>query len=320
MKKIILIAVLFFSLISFGQTPMDRIVFFDSIRKETFSKEYHSKQIIKEYNLDKTSYEVEFFNRVDNVDILKIRFFVNDKIKLTRHGAVTSFYNSGAIMEVENFDNGVSIDGKSWYENGNKKLEMRYFFDVIEKTFDKSIDNYWDSENNQKVKDGNGDYEYNLGMEDERIVISGKVVDGKYSGKWSTQADFYPYFEEYYSKGKLLNGVRKSSKTEAVYYTKLQTIPEPVGGMNEFRREIGAKMKTNRQRTAVDGTILARFYVDTDGKIQNPVITRSLNEYFDNQLIKILNNSEKWTPGTYRGMKVKTYFTLPIKITITSDY
>ena len=52
MKKIILVAVLFFSLVSFGQTPISKVIFYDSIRKETFSKDYSFKKIIKEYNLE----------------------------------------------------------------------------------------------------------------------------------------------------------------------------------------------------------------------------------------------------------------------------
>ena len=37
-----------FSLLSFGQSSNDKVIFYDSISKETFSKEYSFKKIIKE--------------------------------------------------------------------------------------------------------------------------------------------------------------------------------------------------------------------------------------------------------------------------------
>lgn len=295
---------------------MDRIIFFDSIGKETISKKYFSKQIIKEYNLEKSSYEVERYNRISGLDILKNRFFVSDKFKLIKNGVETSYYDTGEIEEIKNYDNGQSIDSKFWYKNGKPKLEMRYFFDINEKQNNNSIDNYWDSENVQKVKDGNGEYQFNLEVDKDEIIIKGNVVDGKLDGKWNTQPDVYPYFEEYYSKGKLLNGVRKLSKTESKYYTEISVQAKPNDGMNEFRKLISSQMKTKKQKSALEGAVIAKFIIDNDGKIINPVIIKSLNEYFDNQLIEILNNSENWAPGEYRGVKVKQYFTLPVMIKV----
>lgn len=316
MKKIILVIVVFFSLVTFGQTPVDNIVFYDSIGKETLSKNYVSKQIIKEFNLEKSSYEVERYSRINDFDILNSKFFVSDKFKLIKNGVETSYYDTGEIEEIINYENGKPIDAKSWYKNGKSKLEMRYFFDVNEKQYNNSIDNYWDSDNVQKVKDGNGEYQFNLNVSKDAVYIKGNVFDGKLVGKWNTQPDVYPYFEEYYSKGKLLNGVRKKSKSESKYYTEISIQTKPIDGMNEFRKLIGSKIKTKKQKASIDGTVIAKFIVDENGKIQNPVIVKSLNEYFDNQLIDILKNSEKWTPGSFRGVSIKTYFTLPVRIKV----
>ena len=316
MKKIIFTAILFFSLLSFGQTSIHKVVFYDSIGRETISKDYFSKQIIKEYDLEKANYEVERYTRIANLDILKIRFFVSDKFKLIKNGVETSFYDTGEIEEIKNYDNGQPIDSKSWYKNGKAKLEMRYFFDLNEKQYNNSIDNYWDTDFVQKVKDGNGEYQFSLNVNENGLIIKGNVIDGKLVGKWNTLPDVYPYFEEYYSKGKLLNGVRKISKSESKYYTEISIQPKPLDGMNEFRRLIGTQIKTKKQKESIDGTVIAKFIVDDNGKIQNPVIVKSLNEYFDNQLIDVLKKSEKWTPGSFRGMNVKTYFTLPVRIKV----
>jgi hypothetical protein len=94
MKKIILIVVLFFSLISFGQTPINKVIYYDSIRKETFSKDYYFKEIIKEYNLEKDSYEVEYFQNSQNVVILSLNVSVQNVSFTHRDSFFLSFFLS----------------------------------------------------------------------------------------------------------------------------------------------------------------------------------------------------------------------------------
>ena len=129
MKKIILVAGLFFSLLSFGQTSNDKVVFYDSIGKETFSKKYYFKEIIKEYNLEKEIYEVEYFQKSQNSDIKVSNYFVNDKNRLTPHGKYTFYYPSGSIKTIDNYEDGRILGiTKKWYENGNLCFEGEYKF------------------------------------------------------------------------------------------------------------------------------------------------------------------------------------------------
>jgi antitoxin component YwqK of YwqJK toxin-antitoxin module len=158
MKNIILVAGLFFSLLSFGQTPIDKVVFYDSIGKETFSKKYYFKEIIKEYNLEKEIYEVEYFQKSQNSDIKISNYFVNDKNRLTPHGKYTFFYPSGSIKTIDNYEDGRILGiAKKWYENGNLWLESEY--KIIKEKKIIFYYNYWDKNGVQKVKDGNGVFE-----------------------------------------------------------------------------------------------------------------------------------------------------------------
>jgi hypothetical protein len=313
MKNIFFTTFLFFSLISLGQTSNDKVVYLDSKKIEVDSVNYFYKKVIKDYHLEKEIYKLEVFN--NDSDLIYTEE-ISDKNLLIRNGLFTSYYANGNKIESGNYTNNL-LSGKltEWYENGNIKAE--YFYTVKNNKPEKTVINYWNEDKNQTVKDGNGDYEFNIGFNDEEeIIIRGKVENGLLEGKWNTKTLDYPYFEEFYSKGKFLNGVKKYSNKQSVYYTEISIQAKPNDGMNEFRKLIGSQMKTKKQKSALEGAVVARFIIDTDGEIINPVIIKSLNSYFDNQLLDILNNTEKWKPGEYRGEKVKQYFTLPLTIKV----
>lgn len=316
MNKIIFTAVLFFSLFSFGQKSNDKIIYLDSIKKVVDSANFTFKKVIRDYHLEKESYTLEVFNTDNNLIYSEE---VSDKDLLIKNGAFTSYYANGNKIMAGNYTNNI-LSGKvtEWYENGD--IEAEYFYELKNNSSEKNILNFWNEDKIQKVKDGNGDYEFNIGISDEEIIIRGKVENGLLEGKWNTTPGDYPCYEEFYSKGQLLNGVKKYPNNKSVHYTEVSVQPKPVGGINEFRRFIGSKMKTKKQKTAIEGTVIARFFVDKNGKIQNPTIIKSLNEYFDNQLIGILKNSEDWTPGLYRGEVVKANYLLPVSIKVEETF
>ena len=312
MKKIILIAVLFLSLISFGQTPINKVVFYDSIIKETFSKDYSFKKIIKEYNLEKTSYEVEFYSKSNNVDVLNYRCFVNDKAKLTRHGVCTNFYDSGAIKEIENYENG-NLFGitKNWYENGNLLFEGE--FKIINEKRTLYFYNYWDKNGVQKVKDGNGIFE-EFDIENKEMSLTGNIKDGLKDGVWKTTSSNFPKKESIYKNGVFIKGkIIKSEKSERVYFE--ETISaKPVNGMNEFRTKIAQNIKKSGLTNSYKGNLKFKFVVDENGELVNFSKVEGVHEELYLKLIEIIKKSGKWESGIYFGREVKQYFTLPITL------
>lgn len=312
MKKIIFIAVLFFSLLSFGQSSNDKIVYLDSIKRQTDSINYTYKKVIKEYYLEKEIYSLEIYN---NENTLIYTEEISDKVLLVRNGSYTSYFANGNKMITGSYTKNM-LDGKSteWYENG--KIKEESLFSYKNNKSEKTIINFWDEDEVQKVKEGTGDYEFEIGLKDEETLIRGKVDKGLLEGKWNTNPGDFPYYEEYYSKGILLNGIVKYPNNTSVSYTEVSIQAKPEGGMNEFRKQIGSKIKTKKQKTALKGTIVAKFVVDQNGKIKDITIVQSLNPYFDNQLLDVLKNSENWAPGIYRGKNVKQYYTLPISIKV----
>lgn len=313
MKKFVFTAFLFFSLLSFGQEY--KTVFYDSLGIKS-EKDTNYRKIVFEKNDE--SYKISTYLK-GKLSLVRI---VEDTINFNKNMVENQYFENGQISKTSKYiDN--KLDGYivEFYENGAKKT---VYTTNLEKNSDVvfNIKEFWDKEGNQKVKDGTGVYEFkiDLGYKYIETNLSGNVINGLMEGKFSSNPNKFPYFEEYYSKGKLLNGVRKISNSVSKYYTEISTHPKPMDGMNEFRNMIGSKIKTKKQKTPLTGTIVARFYVDTNGKIQNPFIIKSLNPYFDNQLIEVLKNAESWTPGNYRGVNVITYYTLPVGIKVEESY
>lgn len=312
MKKFILVAVLFYSLLSFGQTPINKVIFYDSIRKETFSKEYSFKKIIKEYNLEKTSYEVEYYSKINNVDVLNYRCFVNDKKELTLHGEFISFYDSGAKNEIKNYENGTRIGiTKKWYENGNLWFEGEY------KTV-KEEDllfhyNYWDKNGVQKVKDGNGIFEEFFGKDDD-VVFMGKIKNGLKDGVWKIDTSDYPKIEEVYEKGVFKTGTIYKSLTDIRKYNTRQVHASPIGGMNDFRMKLAQNIKKSSLSLNYRGKFNIKFVVDGNGNLIDFKANENINDELFSKLIEIIKSTSKWESGIYNGREVKQYFTLPIII------
>lgn len=312
MNKISSVTFLFFCLVSFGQTPIHKVIFYDSIRKETFSKEYAFKKIIKEYNLEKKSYEVEYFSKVNNVEVLNYRFFVNDKINLTPHGVFTYFYESGAKNEIENFENGSRIGiTKKWYENGNLCFEGEY--KIIKDENFLFHYNYWDKKGVQKVKNGNGIFEEFYGENEEELFV-GKIKNGLKDGIWIKNSSDYPKIEEVYEKGVFKTGIIYKSTTEIRKYNSRQVHAGPIGGMNDFRMKLAQNIKKSSLALNYRGKFNIKFVVDENGDLIDFKTNETINSELFSKLIEIIKSTSQWESGIYNGREVKQYFTLPIVI------
>jgi len=100
--------------------------------------------------------------------------------------------------------------------------------------------------------------------------------------------------------------------TPAVLLEKLPMFP---GGMNKFYEYIG----NNFERPTLDEstiiTVLVSFVIEKDGSITDIKILRNPGYGMGNEAIRVLKSLKtKWSPGIMNGEKVRTLFTLPIKV------
>ncbi len=67
------------------------------------------------------------------------------------------------------------------------------------------------------------------------------------------------------------------------------------------------------RENGLEGKVIVKFYVDTDGKVKDPVVLKDgVGGGCADEAIRVVKKMPPWTPGTQRGKPVKVYYTLPV--------
>jgi periplasmic protein TonB len=102
-------------------------------------------------------------------------------------------------------------------------------------------------------------------------------------------------------------GISKSNEVD-----KLPSYP---GGINNFYQYVANNFKNPDLETGSTVSVLVAFVVEKDGTISNIRVIRNSGYGTDKEAIRVLSALKtKWNPGIKNGEKVRTEFTLPIKV------
>jgi TonB family protein len=111
------------------------------------------------------------------------------------------------------------------------------------------------------------------------------------------------------------NPTSVGSDTTNVVYEVVEIQPSPPGGMAGWNKYLMENLRypTNAQRKGIEGTVIVAFVVNTDGTTTDIEILRSVGGGCDEEVIRIVKGSPKWTPGMQRGTPVRTRMRLPLR-------
>lgn len=313
MKSILnLVLLLFISLSAFSQTPtpVSKIIYFDSIWKESTEDNYKYYRIIKDYYTDRNTYNVSNYYKSGTLEMAGMS---SNKDYLVKEGQFAHYYENGNKKTVSKYTKSKPV-GKQyhWYENGQPKSEIEYLENQKEIDTDPKINQFYNSQHVQTVIDGNGEYEdLNNGF-----FESGKIKNGFHDGNWKGRSKKPNYtFVENYENGKLISGTSIDSSNIEHSYKKVYQYPVPKKGMNNFYSYIGKAIKIpNAAKNTVFGKIYLTFVIETDGSIVETKIIKGLGYGLDEEAIRILKNYKDWNPGIMRGIPVRVLYSLPITI------
>ncbi|MES2544921.1 MAG: TonB family protein [Bacteroidota bacterium] len=294
--------------ILFSQNSNDKIVYLDSLWKETTKENYKYYRVVKDYYSARDNYKVNDFYKSGT---LYMEGNSSMKENLARDGEFIFYYENGNKKLIVNYSNS-KLMGKinSWYENGNKKLEGEYI-DLDKEIFEElKIFQFWIN-NKQTVIDGNGHYE----SEDEFYSEKGEIKNGFRNGIWTgvSHKSNYTYTEEY-QNGNMVSGISIDKDGTKHQYQKMQTSPKPKKGIDDFRNFVGKKFRYTAEaiKNKIKGKIIVQFIVNREGEIVSPTILKSLNPDLDNEAIRVVTKYKKWIPGEQRGRKINALYSLPI--------
>lgn len=122
--------------------------------------------------------------------------------------------------------------------------------------------------------------------------------------------------DELFEDDEFVSGTCYDASGKEVPFFPSEKMPEPTVNIGEF---IGQNLKYPKQaiKKKVEGRVVVKFVVDTDGKISNAVVIQGIGAGCDEEALRVINNMPPWKPGMQEGVPVKVYYTLPIAFKLT---
>lgn len=289
------------------------MVYFDSIWKETTKENYKYYRIVKDYYTEKNSYKIYDYYKSG---VLQMEGTSKTNDGNNKEGEYIFYYENGNKKSVQNYYKS-RVKGKflEWYENGNPKLEGEYI--DSEKGFNSDFKMYqfWNSKNEHLVIDGNGNYE----EIEENQTVTGKIKNGFKDGVWTGKDKKSNYqYTDVYKKGEFISGKNIDSFGVEHNYNVLELRAMPKKGIQDFYNYVGKNFTKTKEaiQNKISGKLFVTFIIDTDGKIVEPKVTKSLGYGLDEEAIRVITSYENWIPGEQRGVNVRVLYSIPITVNL----
>lgn len=106
------------------------------------------------------------------------------------------------------------------------------------------------------------------------------------------------------------NGDGKKGKV----YDVVEVKPEFPGGMGAMMEYFAANIKypETAAKANIQGRVIVRFVVDTEGNVTEPEIVRGVDPALDAEAIRVVSSMPRWTPGKQDGKAVRVRFVMPV--------
>lgn len=72
------------------------------------------------------------------------------------------------------------------------------------------------------------------------------------------------------------------------------------------------KYPPDAQEQSIEGTVIVRANIGTDGMIKNPVVIRGVSPALDAEALRVIKSSPPWIPGKQGGMLVEVQMVFPV--------
>ncbi len=98
----------------------------------------------------------------------------------------------------------------------------------------------------------------------------------------------------------------------------VQEMPEFPGGLSALLNYVGKTLKypADAQINNIQGKVILKFVVNTDGSVDRIEIIRGIDPLLDNEAIRVVKTLPKFRPGKQDGVPVPVWFMLPINFKI----
>ena len=95
----------------------------------------------------------------------------------------------------------------------------------------------------------------------------------------------------------------------------VETMPTFKGGdLTEFRNWVGKRTRYPEAaiNNKIRGTVFLTFIVEKDGSVSNVTVVKGVHPLLDEEAVRAISDSPKWSPGLQRGLPVRVRFQIPL--------
>lgn len=102
---------------------------------------------------------------------------------------------------------------------------------------------------------------------------------------------------------------------DTTIYDNVEVMPTYHGDIEALYRHIAFEMHYPESALAdsVQGRVIVRFVVETDGRLTNFEVVRTPDERLSAEAIRVLKLTEPWVPAKNRGQDVRCHFVMPVQ-------
>jgi membrane associated rhomboid family serine protease/antitoxin component YwqK of YwqJK toxin-antitoxin module len=236
-------------------------------------------------------------------------------------GQVRDYYNSGEVQMKGSYTNGrrdgvfLYYSDHNTYESAgrynkevavgkwetfhyNGKLKSEEFFEP-----DYFMKNMWDSLGNPLVQNGAG--KVRLYYNDGKLAEQGEYRDGKKEGLWQGyHTNGNPYFEEFFSKGLLMQGRSSTRDGQRFVYDGSSLFPIPEAGYPHLNNYL--KEKVRELNPTQHGLVKVWFRVTLNKTLADFQVDKSLAPELDSLVIEWLKTGPAWLPARDHGYHMRS--------------
>lgn len=105
------------------------------------------------------------------------------------------------------------------------------------------------------------------------------------------------------------------SNAQEIVHDKVDQMPVPPGGMEGFTQYMIQNLKYPKaaKEAKIEGMVMLTFVVKSDGTVDAVEVLRGIGGGCDEEAVRVIKGSGKWTAGIKEGKAVATQLTLPVQ-------
>ncbi len=247
---------------------------------------------------------------------------ISSAIKVPLEGLCIDYYPTGIRKMTTLFKNGRQVDSMVYYYPNGKLYTIlnledmgfggdsdfyRSYFPEVYYHNKIRIKELRDSLGNLLVENGNG-HAVIYNDDFRKIVIQGDLKNYKKEADWTGPIGDTGKFVCTYHKDDLKSGASYTNSGRRYTFKQIYVKAVFTDGADEFYPYIkrNAQYPESAKRDKITGTVTVEFYVETDGRVADVKVIRSISKSLDDEAVRVVSSSPLWITAYKYGVPIRS--------------